>query len=597
MIIIKKYQYFLVSLLLLFVVITAKADEVRKYKCNYTNQEIEIDGVINDNAWKYAAWTENFVDISGYNSPNPTHRTKVKMLWDDKYFYVSAFLEEDDIWATLKNHDDIIYRDNDFEIFIDPDGDALNYYEYEVNALGTVMDLFMQKPYNKGGKANLNWNFEGIKSAVKVYGSLNNPKDDDVFWSVEVAIPWEAFSKDNKPKTGDQWRVNFSRVQWHTNVVEGKYVKKKDELGKALAEENWVWSPQGKINMHLPEMWGKVSFVKESNTRKIPTYWIWMHAYPDWDLSKWKLAFERLNKAQIKGILVSANAEVLNRIIPLAGFYDIQVHAWMWAMNRGDAKPEWLSVNALGNSLADEKAYVNYYKFMCPALPEVREFLKNKVEDIAKIKSLSGIHFDYIRYVDVVLPKELQPKYNLVQDHIMPEYDYGYHPYMRQIFKHKYGTDPLDLENYAGNKQWLDFRLKVLDTTVWALRNVINQHNLLSTAAVFPSPEMSKKMVRQGWDNWQLDIYFPMIYHNFYGEKVKWIKKIVREDVKEVGENSLVFAGLYLPALKDIKDFKKAIKAAKKGGAAGISLFDYNSLSDEMIEVMGGEASHNLASP
>ena len=585
--IIIRYQKLLISLLLLLAITIVKADEVRQYNCNYTIEEIEIDGVINDNAWKNANWTEEFVDITGNDSLKPFQRTKVKMLWDDNYMYLAAFMEEDNVWATLKNRDDIIYRDNDFEIFIDPDGDALNYYEYEVNALGTIMDLFMQKPYNKGGKANLKWNFEGIKSAVKVYRSLNNPKDDDVFWSVEVAIPWEAFSQDKKPKIGNEWRINFSRVEWHTDVVEGKYVKKKDESGKTLAEENWVWSPQGKIDMHLPEMWGKVRFVKEASNRKIPTYWIWMHAYSNWDLNKWKLAFERLNKAQIKGILVSANAEVLNKIIPLAGFYDIQVHAWMWTMNRGDAKPEWLSVNALGKSLAEEKAYVNYYKFMCPALPEVREFLKNKVEELVKIKGLSGIHFDYIRYVDVILPKELQPNYGLVQNHIMPEYDYGYHPYLRKIFKNKYGTDPLDLKNYAENKQWLDFRLKVLDTTVWALRDVINQYNLLSSAAVFPSPEMSRKMVRQGWDKWKLDIYFPMIYHNFYGKKVKWIKKIVKEDVKEMGKASLVYAGLYLPALKDIKDFKRAIKAAKEGGAAGVSLFDYNSLSDEMIKVMG----------
>ena len=24
--------------------------------------------------------------------------------------------------------------------------------------------------------------------------------------------------------------------------------------------DNWVWSPQGEINMHIPEMWGQVQF-------------------------------------------------------------------------------------------------------------------------------------------------------------------------------------------------------------------------------------------------------------------------------------------------------------------------------------------------
>jgi len=45
---------------------------------------------------------------------------------------------------------------------------------------------------------------------------------------------------------------------------------------------------------------------------------------------------------------------------------------------------------------------------------------------------------------------------------------------------------------------------------------------------------------------------------------------------------------LYLPALQDVKEFESALKAARKGGAAGISLFDYNALSNEMIELMEG---------
>ena len=573
---------------LLILGLDLQAIEKRNYNCNYTSETIDIDGIINDMAWKYAPLTKEFVDISGYDLPHPAQRTKVKMLWDDNYFYVAAFLEENNIWANLKNKDDIIYRDNDFEIFIDPDGDGLNYYEYEVNALGTVMDLFMQKPYYKGGKANLNWNFEGIKSAVRVYGSLNNPLDEDVFWSLEVAIPWEALSKDKKPETNETWKINFSRVEWHTENVDGRIVKKKDEHGEIRACENWVWSPQGEIKMHIPEMWGRVKFIKEARAQKTPAFWIWMHARTDWDLNDWKEAFERLGRAGINGLLISADTGVLKKIIPLAGFYDLKIHAWMWTMNRGDARPEWLSVNALGKSLADEKAYVAYYKFMCPALPEVREFLKNKIDNLATTKGLSGIHFDYIRYVDVILPSELQPNYGLIQDHIMPEYDYGYHRYLRQIYKHRYGSDPLDLENYVKNQDWLNFRLQVLDTTVWELRDVVREKGLLATAAVFPSPEMSKEMVRQGWDAWNLDIYFPMIYHNFYGKKVKWIRKIVKEDIRAVGPGSAVIAGIYLPALQDIKEFERALKAARKGGAAGISLFDYNALSNEMIELMEG---------
>ena len=170
-------------------------------------------------------------------------------------------------------------------------------------------------------------------------------------------------------------------------------------------------------------------------------------------------------------------------------------------MNRGDAKPQWLSVNQLGNSLADEKAYVGYYKFMCPALPEVEDFIKSKMDELASVDGLSGIHMDYIRYVDVILPIGLQPKYGLVQDHIMPEYDYGYHPHMRELYKSKYGNDPMDLDNPGTNEQWINFRLNELNTTVGNLRDHVISKNLNVTAAVFPTPSMSADMVRQNWGN------------------------------------------------------------------------------------------------
>ena len=69
-----------------------------------------------------------------------------------------------------------------------------------------------------------------IKSeGVYVDGTLNNPKDTDKSWSVEVFIPWTSvFQMDRgkeKPEIGEQIRVNFSRVEWTTDVKDGKYVK------------------------------------------------------------------------------------------------------------------------------------------------------------------------------------------------------------------------------------------------------------------------------------------------------------------------------------------------------------------------------------
>ena len=180
------------------------------------------------------------------------------MLWDDEYFYVAAELVEPDVWATLTAHDSVIFHDNDFEVFLNPSGDSLNYFEFEINALNTSWDLFLAKPYKKGGHADNSWEIPGLKTAVHVDGTLNDTRDRDRGWTVEIAIPWTAFGSRapvTRPASGQTWRVNFSRVEWKVETRDGRYSKV-----PGLKEDNWVWSPQGLIDMHVPEKWGIVRF-------------------------------------------------------------------------------------------------------------------------------------------------------------------------------------------------------------------------------------------------------------------------------------------------------------------------------------------------
>jgi hypothetical protein len=92
-----------------------------------------------------------------------------------------------------------------------------------------------------------------------VDGTINQPSDRDTSWSVEFAIPWKVLAefahRPAPPRDGDQWRVNFSRVEWKHEVVDGRYRKVPNNR-----EDNWVWSPQGTIDMHRPERWGYVQF-------------------------------------------------------------------------------------------------------------------------------------------------------------------------------------------------------------------------------------------------------------------------------------------------------------------------------------------------
>jgi hypothetical protein len=246
----------------------------QRYVCYKTEKPLVIDGVLNEEAWQAAPNTRAFVDIEGSSKPAPTWKTTAKMLWDDQYFYVSADLEEPHLWSLLTERDSVIFHDNDFEVFIDPDGDTQDYYELEINALGTEWDLLLERPYRDGGTALHAFDTPGLISAVHMRGTVNDARDVDQGWSVEIAIPWAALAplapSAMPPQDKDVWWVNFSRVEWDLDFDPkseraNTYSKRLNEQGKHLPEHNWVWSPQGVIAMHEPESWGLVMFASTTS--------------------------------------------------------------------------------------------------------------------------------------------------------------------------------------------------------------------------------------------------------------------------------------------------------------------------------------------
>ena len=238
---------------------TARYPEPLTYQCNHVDRPVVIDGNLTDPAWSSASWTGDFVDIQGVPHAPPKYRTRVKLLWDDTYLYIAAELQEPNVHGTLTRHDSVIFHDDDFEIFIKPLPLTQSYYELELNALNTTWDLFLPKPYKAGGLPDNSWDIVGLKSAVAIHGTLNQPVDRDRGWTVEIAYPLRAFNSRQSvppPANGTVWRMNMSRVEW---------------LPRHAREENWVWSPQGLIDMHVPERWGYLHFLKTEPARKTST--------------------------------------------------------------------------------------------------------------------------------------------------------------------------------------------------------------------------------------------------------------------------------------------------------------------------------------
>jgi hypothetical protein len=256
------------------------------YDCLRTHERIVVDGDLSKAVWRRAPRSPRFLDMvtgdPGYFD------TRAATLWDDENFYAAFWVEEPFIEASLTERDSLIFNENDIELFIDG-GDC--YYEFEINALGTVYEVFFiwqdafgrfdprefdvlkRKAVTFGGDydrtpktfwrgahprglrwAFLDWDFPGMRSAVKVDGKINDRSVIGRGWTVELAFPWTgmkwlAGARSLPPREGDLWNLFFGRFE--------KFTFNGVELNPHPA---WVWSPHGVYDTHMPERWQPVRF-------------------------------------------------------------------------------------------------------------------------------------------------------------------------------------------------------------------------------------------------------------------------------------------------------------------------------------------------
>jgi hypothetical protein len=242
------------------------------YICSRAKLPCVIDGDVFKPFWEYAPYTQPFRDIEGAARPLPLKETRAKLLWDEENLYLGAVIYDDQIWANVSERDGVVFWDNDFEFFLDRQNSTHGYFELEMNALNTLWDLLLPKPYRDGGSALNGFDFKGIESAVKINGALNDPAADNRWWSVELRIPWRAMAGHNEadpaPRPGEYYRFNLSRVEWQTEVKDGRYVKKTDPATNLpYPEYNWVYAPTGVVNIHYPELWAFLVFAGEDEPR------------------------------------------------------------------------------------------------------------------------------------------------------------------------------------------------------------------------------------------------------------------------------------------------------------------------------------------
>lgn len=275
---------------------------------------------------------------------------------------------------------------------------------------------------------------------------------------------------------------------------------------------------------------------------------------------------------------------------------NLEYHAWIPAMLKSDADSTWYAINRKGESAYDVQAYVPYYKLLCPNNPEVISYLVAEYSKIADIKDVDYVHLDYIRYVDVILARGLWEKYGLVMNEEYPDADYCYCDKCVKDFKATTGIDIRSIEDPSICEEWKQFRYDIITCLVNQIAEAVHAKGKKISAAVFLGPDSyAKKLVRQEWNKWKIDAFFPMNYNDFYLESVSWIGKVTKEETTSVEGQQPIYSGLFIcsdwkrkEAIKDPEghgllpsEIAQAIHNSIEAGAAGISLFTPSRMTDE----------------
>jgi uncharacterized repeat protein (TIGR03806 family) len=223
------------------------------FECRWIDSPIKIDGKADEPAWKTAQVIDQFsVPWLGKNSRPARTATRARLLWDRERLYFFAEMDDADLYADVTEHDGQTWDNDVFELFFKPAEDKPGYYEFQVNAANTKMDMFIPQ---RGSGGYLRYRRDGdfhIEAKVERRGTLNNWHDKDTGWSVEGSIPWTDFLRTGgRPTVDERWKFALCRYDYSV-----------DFEGPDLS----TCAPLSKPNFHLHEDYATLRFVGPNST-------------------------------------------------------------------------------------------------------------------------------------------------------------------------------------------------------------------------------------------------------------------------------------------------------------------------------------------
>src|ERR1019366_3685377 len=159
------------------------------------------------------------------------------------------------------------------------------------------------------------------------------------------------------------------------------------------------------------------------------SYWIWTDTNKKATEGALKAKYKKLKSHGLTGVFLGGDP--IDREYEIVKAAGLELHVWMWTTNRGDDwirknHPDWYQASRTGKSCFDHPPYVDYYRWISPVIPGVQDYIRDRAAELAVRATVDGVHLDYVRYPDVILPRALWSKYHLDQTEEMPEYDFCY---------------------------------------------------------------------------------------------------------------------------------------------------------------------------
>lgn len=340
------------------------------------------------------------------------------------------------------------------------------------------------------------------------------------------------------------------------------------------------------------------------------------YAWSGWDeehvsADSLKAQFENWKSHGIIGVCMNCgmDLEKTARCAAIAHEVGLEYHAWAPSMLQGGKDSTWYTVNRFGKSAynKEDRAYVEYYQTVDPHNPEVIQFMVDAYTKLAAVPNVDYVQFDYIRYADYILSEGLWEKYDTIIHHQWrdaegnvhgyPGADYCYCDACCADFKEKSGIDikaklaeGVDPETIT---EWTQFRCDNVTNLVNTVCKAVHENGGKLSADVFPGPKSyAEKMVRQQWNKWDVDAFFPMNYNDFYLKPAAWVGEITKEEVESTDKP--IFSGLFIcrdwerkVSIEDPEgsglipsEIGEAVKGAMDAGAAGICIFTPNDMTD-----------------